>query len=207
MSYLVGISGGSASGKTYLLERLMSAFSPGELTLVSMDHYYRDQHEQTREPDGSVNYDRPDALMLDRFEHDVLELAQGRSVSIREYTFNVPGVTPKMLTFDPAPIVVFEGLFMFYLQSVRERLDLRLFLDADEHIKLSRRIRRDIAERNLSIDEVLDQYEHQVVPSFREFVEPYRFHSDLILPNNRHLEISTQVVVNHLRSVVHQRVQ
>jgi uridine kinase len=202
MSYLVGISGGSASGKTYLLERLMNAFSASELTLVSMDHYYRDQHEQVREPDGSVNYDRPDALMLDRFEHDVRELEQGRAVSIREYTFNVPGIEPKMLTFEPAPIVVFEGLFMFYLQSVRERLDLRLFLDADEHIKLSRRIRRDIAERNLSIDEVLDQYEHQVVPSFREFVEPYRFYSDLILPNNRHLEISTQVVVNHLRSVV-----
>lgn len=202
MSYLVGISGGSASGKTHLLQRLMTAFEPGELTLISMDHYYKDLADQAREPDGSVNYDRPEALMLDRFAEDVGRLMRGESVSIREYTFNVPGLAPRQLTFRPAPILVFEGLYVFYPEAVRRMLNLKVFVDADEHIKLSRRIRRDVVERQLTVEEVLDQYERQVVPAYREYVEPFKFYCDIVLPNNHSLETGTQVIVNHLRKEI-----
>ncbi len=202
MSYLVGISGGSASGKTHLLQHLMMAFEPGELTLISMDHYYKDLVDQVREPDGSVNYDKPDALMLERFTDDVRRLMNGETVTIREYTYNVPGLTPRMLTFKPSPILVFEGLYIFYPEAVRQMLNLKVFVDADEHIKLSRRIRRDVVERRLTVEEVLDQYERQVVPAYREFVEPYKFYCDLVLPNNHSLETGTQVIVNHLRNVI-----
>ena len=205
MSYLVGISGGSASGKTHLLQRLMTAFAPGELTLISMDHYYKDLEHQRREPDGSVNFDQPESMMLDRFAADVRALMQGRPVQIREYRFNVPNPTPNLLTFEPAPILVFEGLFVFYLPEVRQMLDLKVFVDADEHIKLSRRIRRDIVERSVTVEEVLMQYERQVVPSYRTFIEPYKHYCDLVLPNNHSLETGTQVVVNHLRQVMADR--
>jgi uridine kinase len=202
--YLVGISGGSASGKTRLVEELSSIFGTDDLTVISQDNYYRDIENQRREPDGSVNFDHPDAVDLELLYSHMRRLLEGETVRIREYTFNNPALKPRMLTYEPNPIIVIEGLFVFYYRPIAELLDLKIYVDADEHLKLSRRLRRDSTERGYAMNDILNQYEKQTMPMYQQYVRPYRSESDLLVYNNRHFKVGARVIVNHLKTVIGQ---
>jgi len=197
--YLIGISGGSASGKTTLIKYLSEHFLSEELTLISMDNYYKDIENQVVGPDGKVNFDHPDALQLDLFADHVSRLLKEESVSIREYTFNTVRET-KMITYNPAPIIVVEGLFIFYMQSITALFDLKIFVDAEEHLKLGRRIRRDYTERGYELKNVLEQYEQHVMPMYNTFVLPYKSICDIIIPNNHGMDKAIEVIYHHLRA-------
>jgi len=205
--YLIGVSGGSASGKTTLLDALRIAFREEELTLVSQDNYYRPLEDQKTDENGLVNFDHPDAIDFDRMLEHVKLLMSGQEVTLLEYTFNSDKIEPKLITYRPAPIILFEGIFVFYEQRLSRQLDLRVFVEADEHIKLSRRIRRDTAVRGFTLDSVLELYELHVIPMYRRFVEPYRAEADLVLNNNRHMQTAIDVLVHHLRAVLQERRQ
>lgn len=200
--YFVAIGGSTATGKTYVLQQLMRHFQSGEITLVSMDNYYKDAADQVPDPaTGLVNYDEPETLMLDLFAQHMQQLKHGQDVSIREYTFLVdrPAAT---ITYRPAPIVVVEGIFVFWLQALQPLLDLKVYLDAEEVVKLARRIPRDMTERKLSLDYILKQYLTQVVPSNKKYVEPFRFDADIIIPNHKLVDKSVAVLANHLKAVL-----
>lgn len=202
--YLVGVTGGSAAGKSYLLEALEEAFSPQQLTLVAQDHYYRDRNQIPLNEWGEVNYDHPDSMDLELFEEHIRLLLQGQSVSIREYTYNNPGSEPRIITYHPAPLVVAEGIFMFHKPSTSALCNLRIYIDAHEHVKLARRLRRDLTERQMTLETVLADYERYVAPMFKRYVEPHRHECHLVLPNNQDLHTGSQVVVHHLRQVLAQ---
>jgi uridine kinase len=197
--YCVGISGGSASGKTFLLEQLLSAFPPEAVTLVSQDNYYKELEQQERDADGNVNFDHPNAVELDRLARDLERLKSGETIQVLEYHFNNPNKERHLLTYAPAPLIVLEGLFVFHHPPIAQQLDLKVFVEADEHIKLVRRIRRDYNDRGYSVDSILQQYEDYTMPMYRQFVAPYREDSDLILLNNSHFSRGVDVLVNHLR--------
>lgn len=203
--YIVGISGGSASGKTFLLNQLLAQFSAGQLTLISLDNYYKPLEEQRRDEDGLINFDHPDSLDLGRLEKDVQRLTQNKKVILQEYTFNQPDVVPRTLVFEPAPLLVIEGLFVFNRESLARMIDLKVFVDADEHIRLSRRLHRDIRERGASIEEILRDYVRFVAPMYRVFIEPYKADCDLIIPNNQHMYRAVNVLVNHLKMCLQQQ--
>jgi uridine kinase len=196
--YLVGVSGGSASGKTYLLHQLMRRIPSEQITLISQDNYYKDLEFQNLKEDGTVNFDHPDALDLIQFTKDIRRLLNGESITIREYTFNNPRAVPVMLTYHPSPIIVVEGLFIYYKPEMRNLLDLKVFVDADEHIKLSRRILRDYAERGYRVEDILAQYEKDVIPMYNMFVKPHKDSCDLIIPNNYHMGKAIEVLLDHL---------
>ena len=200
--YFMGISGGSASGKTYLLRHILERYPSEKLTLISSDNYYRSRDELPRDPDGEINFDHPDALDLDRLAADLNRISQGETVTIQEYTYNNPEIVPKMLHYRPSPIILVEGLFVFYHPGVSGLLDLKIFVDADEHIRLSRRIRRDAAERGYQLDEVLDYYSKYVAPMYHKFIEPYKYECDLVLPNNQHMDRAVGVLENHLDAIL-----
>ncbi len=204
--YLVGISGGSAAGKTFLLAKLLNHFSTNDITLISQDNYYKKKQEQQICSDGGINFDHPDALYLDRFADDLKRLSVGENVEIDEYTFNNPQMPPRRIRYEPAPILLVEGLFVFHHPETAKQLDLRIFVDADEHIKLARRIQRDAEERGYPVDEVLEMYRQFVVPMYRRFVEPYKFESDLILHNNSHIDKALSVLIDHLQAELQRRV-
>jgi uridine kinase len=200
--YFLGISGGSGSGKTTLLRRIVERFGKSSLTLISQDNYYISRERLPRDLDGEINFDHPSALNLDALAIDLAKLQVGESFDIQEYTFNNPDIVPATLHFAPSPIVVIEGLFVFNHPDVAKLLDLKVFVDTSEHLRLSRRIRRDAAERGYGLDAVLGYYERFVVPMYRQHIEPFRSECDIIIPNDRHMEHATTVLLDHLEAVL-----
>ena len=198
--FFVGITGGSASGKTHFLNSLLSKFSEQEVCLISQDNYYRPLDSQVRDENGVVNFDLPDSIDYQLYAQHIADLRALKSVQILEYTFNNPNVTPRTLTFKPAPIIVVEGIFVFYFPEIADLLDLKVYIDAKEHIKLRRRIERDQVERNVNLETVLYQYEMHVMPTYEKYIKPFKAHADLVIPNNLHFEKGLDVLTTFLKS-------
>ena len=187
MSYIVGVTGGSASGKTQLLSWLQQLLPTDKVCLLSQDNYYQQIDRVDREINRSTNFDDPGIIEQDELARDLKLLKEGHTVQRLEYTFNNPAATPSMLTFRPAPIIIVEGIFVFHFPEVRRLMDMKVFVDAKEHIKLHRRIARDIGERGFTLEDVLYKYTHQVAPAYERYIAPYQHDADLIIPNNQEL--------------------
>ncbi|HYG39225.1 MAG TPA: uridine kinase [Cytophagales bacterium] len=202
--FIVGITGGSGSGKTLFLRTLMDSFKPGEICVLSQDNYYKPLHLQPRDENGMVNFDVPDSINVEEYEKDLNALKEGKSVERLEYTFNHPEKKPQVLFFEPAPIIVVEGIFVLYFEHLAKLVDLKIFIDAKEHIKLKRRIERDKAERGIGVEEVLYQYQYHVAPTFEKFILPFKQAADLIIPNNDGFNQAMDILVSYLRGKVDQ---
>lgn len=196
--YVVGIAGGSASGKTSFLRQLQESLPDGAVSIISQDNYYRPKEEQQRDENGEVNYDLPSSIDKDAFFRDIKDLLAGNSIQFKEYTFNNPGREPETHVIEPAPILVVEGLFVFHYTEIRELLDLRVYLDVREDIKLQRRIKRDRDERGYPEAVVRYQWENHVMPSFKKFLKPYRDDSHIIITNNVTFDKGLAVLTDHL---------
>lgn len=200
--YIVGICGGSASGKTFLLNQLFSHFNPEQITLVSQDNYYKELKNQKIDEEGLVNFDHPDSLRMDDLYADMKRLMKGETLEIDEYSFNNPSHVSKKVTMIPAPVIVLEGLLIFTHIGLAKLVDLKIFVDADEHIKLARRLRRDHQERGYSVESILRDYEKFIAPMYDQYVAPAKKNADLIIPNNKHMYRAIQVLVNHIKTVI-----
>ncbi len=200
--FIVGITGGSASGKTSFLRELMDAFSPQEICLISQDNYYRPLHEIETDANGVHNFDLPETIDEHRYAYHIQQLREGHAVEQPEYVFNNPGAAPKIMMFCPAPIIVVEGLFVFHYKEVASQLDLKIFVTAKNKIKLHRRIQRDAIERGYDRADVLYRWRNHVQPAYREFVKPYKEEADIVIPNNNHYRKGLEVVVSFLKTKV-----
>lgn len=200
--YLVGITGGSGSGKTYFLSRLMKSINPDDVCLISQDNYYRPREEQPIDENGVCNFDTPQSIDNEQFSKDIADLCAGKTVYKEEYTFNNPNVVPKQLVFEPKPIIIVEGLFVFYHQDISDLLDLKLFVEATDPVKIKRRIMRDNKERGYDLEDVLYRYVMHVSPAYERYVRPYKENTDIIVPNNHTCDIALEVVINHLRKKI-----
>ena len=200
--YIVGICGGSASGKTFLSRQLLARIPEKKVTFLSLDEYYKPKDQQIHDEEGLVNWDHPRTLSFDELQKDIESLRKGETIQREEYTFNNPHAIPAMLTFRPAPIIVVEGLFILHEKGLRDLFNLKVFVDADEHIRLDRRLRRDTTERGQTMDQVLTDYTKYVAPMYEQFVSPQRQYCDLIVPNNKHMYKALDVLVNHLEAVL-----
>lgn len=199
--FIVGITGGSASGKTLFLKSLIDHFDSDEICLVSQDNYYKDRHLQPKDENGIENFDTPQSIEFDEYARDIQALKSGKVVSRKEYTFNNPNVVPEILTFNPAKIIVVEGLFVFYFPELAKLLDLKVFIDAKDYVKLKRRIVRDNSERGYDLDDVLYRYEKHVAPTYEKYIEPFKYDADIIVPNNNKFDKGLKVLVSYLKSV------
>jgi uridine kinase len=197
--FIIGITGGSASGKTLFLKNLMEQFQKDELCLISQDNYYRTLHEQPKDQNGVENFDTPDSIDRQRFHRDLEALINGESITKKEYTFNNPEALAKEIVLQPAPIIIVEGIFVFYYPEIAELIDLKIFIDAKEAIKLKRRIKRDQIERGYDIEDVLYRYEYHVSPTYERYIEPLRHEADLVVPNNYGFDKAMKVIVMYLQ--------
>ena len=200
--YLVGITGGSASGKTTFLRRLLAAFPERDICLISQDNYYHPRDQQFRDEQGIENFDLPSSIDSLAYAADVRQLRAGQEVRRKEYTFNNPNIVPAELVFRPAPIVVVEGIFVFYFEEIAKLLDLKVYIDAQEHVKLHRRIVRDRDERGYGLDDVLYRYTNHVAPTYEKYIQPFKDDADIIIPNNRHFENGLAVLTGFLKNKV-----
>lgn len=198
--YIVGITGGSASGKTYFLHQLLEAFSEEEICLISQDNYYRTQEFVPKDQNNIENYDLPAAIDFELYAQHIEDLKNGKTVQHKEYVFNNPNIVPKTLTFKPTPIIVVEGIFVFHSQEVAKLLDLRVFIDAKEHVKIKRRIIRDNNERGYDLADVLYRWENHVAPTYDKYIEPTKYEADIIINNNTHFEKGLAILTAFLKA-------
>lgn len=193
--YTIGITGGSGSGKTYFLKNLANRFTEDQLCLISQDNYYHPRERQKEDERGVKNFDLPEAIDHEQFHRDILQLKSGQVLNKTEYTFNNPNATPKKLVFKPTPVLIVEGLFVQYFPEIEKELDLSIFIEAKDYVKLTRRIKRDSEERGYDLDDVLYRYHHHVMPVYERLIEPIKHNADLVIPNNSHFERALDVLI------------
>ena len=194
MPFLIGITGGSGSGKTTFIRQLREGLPDDRVCLLSMDDYYVPREKQQKDERGVHNFDRPGSIHRKEFVRDLKLLVEGKTVHRREYVFNNELAEARMLTFHPASVIIVEGLFVFHYKDVRALLDLKLFLHAKDNLKVVRRIKRDRLERNYPLDDVLYRYEHHVLPAYEKYVQPHMERADLIVNNNTDFSMGLAVV-------------
>ncbi len=202
--FVIGVAGGSGSGKTFFLKCFLNHFKKEEICLLSQDdYYYRVGHTMTAEENKLYNFDLPSTIDNSQFVNDIKNLINGEAVYQKEYTFNNPNAEPKLLEIQPAPIVMVEGLFILHFEEISEILDMKIFIDTDEDIALQRRLKRDLIERGYPEGDVLYKWNNHVMPAFNDYLLPYKKQCDKIITNNTNvaediIEITSEIS-NQLR--------
>lgn len=182
--YVIGIAGGSGSGKTFFLRCFLNHFTQGEVCLVSQDDYYHPVGEMTAEENKLYNFDLPSTIDDALFTKDINALLAGDTVFKKEYTFNNSSAVPKILEIRSAPIIIVEGLFILHFKEIADLLDLKIFIDTEEDVALQRRLKRDLIERGYSEDDILYKWMNHVLPAYKEFLLPYKGECHKVIVNN-----------------------
>ena len=199
-AFVVGISGRSGSGKTYLLRLLQESFPSNTISVISQDDYYLPITEQQADDQGQINFDLPSSIDQALLATDLRQLATGNSIKKNTYTFNNPSANSQVLSIQPAPIIIIEGLFIYHFQAIAQQLDLKLFIDCEADIALSRRIKRDAKERGYNEDEVLYQWVHHVEPAYINFLLPYKKEAHYTIRNDEQPQ-GLDAIIEHLQTL------
>lgn len=194
---VVGIAGGSGSGKTTVAHKLAGSM-PGRASVIEHDAYYRDQSHLTLEQRAETNYDHPKSLESDLLAQHLRELREGRGVNVPIYDFANHTRKTETRRVEPARVIIVEGILVFTEPVLREQMDIKIFVDTDSDIRLIRRIRRDLEQRGRSFASVRDQYYSTVRPMHIEHVEPSKRWADLIVPEGGDNKVALDVLLGQL---------
>lgn len=199
---VVGIAGGTGSGKTTVARTIAAALPDAGVAMLEFDAYYRDRHDLSPEARAQVNYDHPEALEIELLVEHLDALRSGRQVEVPIYDFKTHRRHTETRRVAPAPVVVVEGILVLVDGRVRERLDMKIFVDTDPDIRVFRRIRRDMEQRGRSFESIREQYYRTVRPMHLQFVEPSKRWADLIIPEGGNNRVALDLIVAKLRSVL-----
>ncbi|HEY9555126.1 MAG TPA: uridine kinase [Acidimicrobiales bacterium] len=200
--FLLGVAGGSGSGKTTVAERLADVVGGGDLALLRLDAYYRDRNHLPFEEREAINYDHPDAFDWPLLLDHVAALLDGIEVQVPVYDFATYQRLPDRVAVAPAPIVVVEGILVLYEPELRERFDLKVFVDTDDDVRFIRRLERDITERERTPESVIEQYLTTVRPSHLQFIEPSKRYADVIIPHGGMNAPALDVLLARMRELL-----
>ena len=196
---LIGLAGGSGSGKTYFLKNLLTHFAPNEISMLSMDNYYLPIQEQIKDENGIENFDRPEAINHRLLFSDISKLTSGHPVKIEEYHFNLVGKAEKTITIQPRSVILVEGLFTLYYPEIRNLLDLKIYLETPDFLMLTRRIKRDASERGYDLNDVLYRFKHHTMPTFYKYILPSRQYADMIISNDDKVSKPIEVLISYIK--------
>lgn len=199
---VIGICGGSGSGKTTILKRLAEDFGHLKPSVFSMDNYYKPIQLQQRDAKGVVNFDLPTALDKDKLIHDFRLLISGESVDVAEYQFNVSNNKHILITLDPSELIIVEGIFVFEYPEVFELLDYGIFIDVDLQVQLDRRLYRDQENRGYSREDVLYQWKNHVTPCYNQYIGPHEKNADFIFHNDSRADVDYGVLLQNLKDLI-----
>ena len=199
---IVGVAGGSGSGKSTVARRIAGAVDARNVAFIDMDAYYRNFAHLPMEERRRVNWDHPEALDVDLLVQQLEQHHAGAAVEKPIYDFVTHTRSPRTERIEPAPVIVIDGILLFTDARVRDLCEVKVFVDADADVRLIRRIHRDMAERGRPLDEILDQYLRTVQPMHLQFVEPSKRYADIIVPRGGHNEIAIQMLIAKIRDRV-----
>ncbi len=199
---VVGIAGGTGSGKTTVARQLADALPTERCALIEHDFYYRDRSNLPAEERDRINYDHPEALESDLLAEQLRRLRAGEPVNVPIYDFVTHTRRAETRRVEPAPVIIVEGILVFVEAAVREQMDVKIFVDTDADIRVLRRIRRDLEQRGRSFSSVREQYYQTVRPMHLQFVEPSKRWADLIVPEGGENTVAIGVIVTMLQRVV-----
>ena len=198
---VIGVAGGSGSGKTTVVRRIVESLGPDHVTVLEHDRYYRDRNDLRFEERLSLNYDHPDALETDLLVRHIQDLKAGRSVDVPTYDFARFVRLDATEAIAPRKAIIIEGILIFTDASLRELMDVKVFVDADADTRFIRRLRRDVAERGRTMENVVEQYLSTVKPMHFDFVEPTKRYADLIIPVGGHNTVAIDMMLSLVRSL------
>jgi uridine kinase len=196
---IIGIAGGSGSGKTTVARRIADALESASIAFIDMDAYYRNFTRLSAEERKHVNWDHPDAFDLDLFVSQMTALSAGETIEKPIYDFVTHGRRAETVRVAPADVIVIDGILLFVDRRVRDLCDVKVYVDADADIRLIRRIERDLVARGRPLEEILTQYLTTVRPMHLEFVEPSKRWADVIVPQGGHNAVATEMIVAKIK--------
>ena len=198
---IVGIAGGTGSGKTTITRKLMQRFE-GDVSVINHDNYYKAHHDMPYEERAKLNYDHPDAFDTEMLIDALRELKQGHAVKCPVYDYSIHDRTDKTITVEPARVIIVEGILIFQSPELCRQMDIKIYVDTDADVRILRRIIRDVRDRGRSLDSVINQYLTTVKPMHEQFVEPTRKYADIVVLEGGHnlvaLDMIMQRIANHI---------
>lgn len=196
---VIGIAGGTGSGKTTVATNIMQRLELDSVTILEQDAYYHDLTDLSPPQRDRRNFDHPDSIEVDLFVEHIKALKMGQAIERPVYDFTAHARTEETIRVTPRDVVIVEGILLFHFPEARELLDIKIFVDTPSDIRLLRRITRDIEERGRTLESVTQQYLETVRPMHEEFVEPSKRHADVIIPEGGYNEIAIDMVASRIR--------
>lgn len=200
---VIGIAGGTASGKTTIVNKLKDFFGD-DVELISHDSYYKAHDDMPYEERAKLNYDHPSSFDTDRMIEDIKALKRGEAVYIPVYDFSIHNRTDKTVKVEPKRVIMIEGILIFENKELRDLMDIKIFVDTDADERLMRRIIRDMKYRGRTIESIITQYQTTVKPMHEEFVEPSKKYADIIIPRGGENKAAMEILKGHLNIMLNE---
>lgn len=199
---VIGIAGGTGSGKTTVVRKIQEQFSRGEVSILSHDSYYLDSGHLSLEERRRKNFDHPDSIEFELMVEHVKKLKKGEPVNEPVYSFISCTRAKETKLVHPKEVLIIEGILCLSNKKLRSLMDIKVFVDCDSDVRLSRVIQRDMKERGRDIDQVLKRYEETVRPSHIQFIEPTKRFADIIVPQGGMNVVAIQILTNHINQII-----
>ena len=199
---IIGVTGGSGGGKTSVSKAILANFQDQKIAMIQHDSYYKDQSHLTFEERVSTNYDHPLAFDTDLMIEHINELIAGRPVDIPIYDYTLHTRSEKTYRQEPQDVIIVEGILVLEDKRLRDLMDIKLFVDTDDDIRIIRRIKRDMEERGRSLDSVIEQYTSVVKPMVHQFIEPTKRYADIIIPEGASNVVAIDLINTKIAAIL-----
>ncbi|GGH98082.1 MULTISPECIES: uridine kinase [Mammaliicoccus] len=199
---IIGIAGGSGSGKTSVTSEIMKNLDGYSVALIEQDYYYKDQSHMSFEDRLKTNYDHPFAFDNERLKHDLKNLKEGQAIEVPTYDYSNHTRSDKTIRFEPKDVVILEGIFALENESLRDLMDVKIYVDTDADLRILRRLARDIKDRGRTMESVIDQYLSVVRPMHIQFIEPTKKYADIIIPEGGSNKVAIDIMTTKIQSLV-----
>jgi uridine kinase len=196
---IIGIAGGTGSGKTTVVNQIIEELRNEEVDVISQDSYYQDTSHLTYEQRTKINFDHPKSIDFDLLVSHLKELKAGNNIQQPVYSFKEHNRTGETIEIEPRKVIIVEGILILTHPDIREMFDIKIYVHADSDERLIRRLKRDIADRGRDLDEVLNRYQTTLKPMHQQFIEPTKEFADIIIPTNRYNTVAVDIVQTIIR--------
>ena len=199
---IIGVTGGSGSGKTTVSQKILEELHGHSISIIQQDSYYKDQAEKTMEERRAVNYDHPLSFDADLLYEHLKMLKNNQKIEVPIYDYKISTRSSEVIEQDPTDVIILEGILILADERIRDMLDIKVYVDTDDDIRIIRRIRRDMEQRARTLDSIINQYLTGVKPMYHQFIEPTKRYADVIIPEGGKNSVAIDLLVTKVRDIL-----